>query len=132
MDVQFRQHNDPVSPREVKTEVCRLADLADPGSREFSVGEGDWPYRGFVVRHGDRVRAYRNRCVHAGHPLNWKPDAFLTRDGDYIICASHGAMFAPDDGACVAGPCAGRSLERLAVEVRDGRVYVTLPGDHSA
>lgn len=111
----------------MKTEVCRLDDLEDPGSRGFTVGEGEWPFQGFVVRRGDEVRAYRNSCPHAGHRLDWKPDAFLTRDGRYIICASHGATFEMHSGICIAGPCPGKSLRSLAVELRDGRVIVTVP-----
>ena len=30
--------------------VARLADLGDPGAREFFVGDGDWPFRGFLVQ----------------------------------------------------------------------------------
>ena len=29
--------------------VARLADVGDPGALEFIVGEGDWPFRGFLV-----------------------------------------------------------------------------------
>lgn len=109
------------------TRVCALETLADPGSYEFRTGEGDWPFRGFVVRRGDGVWAYRNYCVHAGHPLNWKPHAFLTRDKEHIICASHGALYELDTGLCVAGPCPGKTLKRLAVEIRDGEVWVGVP-----
>jgi nitrite reductase/ring-hydroxylating ferredoxin subunit len=107
--------------------ICRLGDLADPGSREFRVGEGDWPFVGFLVRRGDRVFAYRNYCMHVGHPLNWKPDEFLTRDREHIICASHGAMYEIDSGVCVAGPCAGRQLHALEVTIRADEVYVRCP-----
>jgi nitrite reductase/ring-hydroxylating ferredoxin subunit len=107
--------------------IGRLDELDDPGCREFSVGEGDWPFRGFVVRQGGRVFAYENHCAHAGHPLNWGPDRFLTRDGRAIICASHGALYAIDSGSCLGGPCKGQSLRRVACEIRDGDVYVAVP-----
>lgn len=107
--------------------VGPLAELDDPGCREFTIGEGDWPFRGFVVRRGDTVYAYQNFCVHAGHPLNWKPDGFLTKDNDAIICSSHGAMFSIEGGKCLGGPCRGKALKRVAAEVRDGVVYVTGP-----
>jgi nitrite reductase/ring-hydroxylating ferredoxin subunit len=107
--------------------ICRLGDLADPGSREFRVGEGDWPFVGFLVRRGDRVFAYRNYCMHVGHPLNWKPDEFLTRDRKHIICASHGAMYEIASGLCVAGPCAGRTLDALEVTVNGDEIYVRCP-----
>lgn len=107
--------------------VCRLDELADPGCREFRIGEGDWPFRGFVVRRGDAVYAYRNVCAHAGHPLNWQPDSFLTADRNQIICASHGAIYEIENGECVAGPCPGKRLEPVEVEVRDGAVIVRGP-----
>ena len=103
-------------------ELCALAQIADPGARELSWGEGDWPLRLFVVRRDGAVYAYLNRCPHAGHELNLRPDEFLTRDGDLIMCRSHGAQFQIADGLCVAGPCPGASLEAIAVEIVDGTV----------
>jgi nitrite reductase/ring-hydroxylating ferredoxin subunit len=110
-----------------EVDVGRLDDLGDPGSIEFRIGDGDWPFKGFVVRQGKDVFAYQNVCPHAGHPLNWKPDSFLTPAGDAIICASHGAMFEIVTGVCVAGPCPGLQLKAMPVAIRDGRVYVTGP-----
>ena len=107
--------------------VGPLADIDDPGCLEFRIGEGDWPFKGFVVRQGDSVFAYQNFCVHAGHPLNWSENRFLTPDKDAIICASHGATFEIDSGLCVAGPCVGKSLRPVEVEVTDGVVFVTGP-----
>jgi nitrite reductase/ring-hydroxylating ferredoxin subunit len=107
--------------------VGRLDDLDDPGCREFEIGEGDWPLAGFVVRQGTRVFAYRNHCMHVGHPLNWAPDDFLTRDRRHIICASHGAMYEIDTGLCIAGPCPGRKLVALKASVRDDLIYVAWP-----
>lgn len=98
--------------------VCTRAELAEHGARGFSVGEGDWPLRGFVVALPDGgLRAYRNRCPHAGHPLDLLPHRFLTPDRRHIICSSHGALFEPATGRCVAGPCPGRSLHELPVAV---------------
>ena len=108
-------------------EVCRLADLGDPDSREFRIGEGDWPFRGFIVRRGDAVYAYQNFCVHVGHPLNWVPHGFLTKERNAIICASHGAQYEIDTGLCFAGPCIGKSLRKVECDVRNGAVFVTGP-----
>ena len=109
----------------VEVAVGRLDELSDPGCREFQIGEGDWPLYGFVVRQGDDVFAYENYCVHVGHPLNWAPDAFLTKDRSSIICASHGALYEIDTGLCFAGPCIGKSLRAIDAAVRDGMVYVS-------
>jgi nitrite reductase/ring-hydroxylating ferredoxin subunit len=101
--------------------VGPLADIDDPGCREFTIGDGDWPFRGFVVRRGDEVRAYQNYCVHVGHPLNWRPDSFLTPDKDRIICASHGAMYDIDTGECAGGPCRGRTPPEPGATPGQGR-----------
>jgi len=110
---------------DIEVAVGRLDELGDPGCREFTIGDGDWPLHGFVVRQGGEIYAYENYCVHVGHPLNWMPDAFLTKDRRSIICASHGAMYEIDTGLCFAGPCLGKSLRAVAVAVRDGIVYVS-------
>ena len=107
--------------------VGRLSKLEDPGCREFSIGEGDWPFRGFVVRQGDEVFAYQNHCVHAGHPLNWSPNSFLTKDGSAIICASHGATYKIESGQCFAGPGSGKTLRKVESTVRNGVIYVIGP-----
>ena len=65
-----------------------------------------------------------NRCPHAGHPLNWRPDEFLTPDRSLIICRSHGALFQIRDGRCVAGPCAGQSLRELPVRIENDQVIL--------
>ena len=114
-----------MATREVS--VGLLEELDDPGCPEFTIGAGDWSFMGFVVRQGGDVYAYQNYCMHAGHPLNWAPDKFLTKDRSAIICASHGALYDIRSGECFAGPCPGKSLRKVAVEVRDGVVYVTGP-----
>lgn len=110
-----------------EVEVGPLDDLGDPGCREFSIGNGDWPFKGFVVRQGDEVFAYQNFCAHVGHPLNWMPDAFLSKDRRSIQCASHGALYEIETGLCFKGPCTGKSLRPVQVEVRDGTIFVTGP-----
>jgi nitrite reductase/ring-hydroxylating ferredoxin subunit len=104
--------------------ICPLHELADPGARGFTLGAGEWPLRGFVVRRGDTVRAYVNHCPHAGFPLNWRPDQFLAPGGGLILCVMHGALFDIGSGECVSGPCAGLGLQSLPVAVRHG--YVVL------
>ena len=103
--------------------VCRLSEL-EGGARGFTLGSGDWPLRGFVVRVGATVRGYLNRCPHAGHPLDLLPQRFLTADGSLILCSSHGALFEKATGLCVAGPCAGRALTPIALQVSCGFVLL--------
>lgn len=104
------------------TELCALADLGDPGARGFRFRAEDKLFAGFVVRVGDEIRGYVDSCPHAGWPLAAMDDRFLTRDGRFVLCSGHGALFAPLDGACVAGPCMGERLNPWAVALRDGRI----------
>ncbi len=123
--------------RVVDTErvLCSVAEVREHGCRGFMLGEGDWPLRGFVVHVPDGYRAYVNWCPHAGHPLNLKPHQFLTPDGALIQCCSHGALFERAGGLCIAGPCAGKSLHALPVQVVDGYILlvegVALSSPHS-
>ena len=114
------------------TVLATLTDIPDGGTKGFTLGEGDWPLRGLLVRLGDTVHGYVNRCPHAGHRLNFMPDRFLTPDGTLILCQSHGALFDKATGDCVAGPCPGEALTRLPVETRDGQVRLAADVDIDA
>jgi nitrite reductase/ring-hydroxylating ferredoxin subunit len=107
--------------------ICPLHELDDPGARAFTMGEGDWPLRGFVVRHRDTVRAYANHCPHAGFPLDSVPGRFLAPGTSIILCGMHGALFDLESGRCLSGPCSGLSLRALSVRVERG--YVMLADD---
>ncbi|MGH0037514.1 MAG: Rieske (2Fe-2S) protein [Myxococcota bacterium] len=112
--------------------VCRVDAIPDGEARGFQVpawaettaGDAGRPLRVLIWRRGDRLRAYRNRCPHRGTPLDWVQDHFMDREGQHLVCATHGALFRPDDGHCVRGPCAGDRLDPVPVEVRGGDVYV--------
>lgn len=106
-------------------DLCAAEALADggPGVR-FAVTVGARDATGFVVRFRGHVRAYLNRCAHVAMELDWQPGMFFDADGEYLICATHGALYDPASGACVGGPCLGRGgLRALDVFERDGRVW---------
>lgn len=105
--------------------LCRLHDLADPGSRGFTLQTAEGLKDIFVVRRGEDVYAYMNHCPHTGSPLDWQPDQFLNLDRTLIQCATHLALFRIADGRCVAGPCAGQALTSVAVTHKDGWVLVS-------
>jgi nitrite reductase/ring-hydroxylating ferredoxin subunit len=109
---------------DVQRVICRLDDLGESGARGFAIGGGAWPLRGFVVRINAEVRGYINSCPHAWHPLNLAPHRFLTPDASLILCSSHGALFEKLTGYCVAGPCAGKSLRTVPLEIAGGFVLL--------
>jgi nitrite reductase/ring-hydroxylating ferredoxin subunit len=102
--------------------LCTLASLPDSGARNFVLQIGEAFFHGFVVRRGEQVFGYVDRCPHAGLPLAQALDQYLTRDGELILCSWHGALFRPEDGRCVGGPCAGQALTPWPVTVADGMV----------
>jgi nitrite reductase/ring-hydroxylating ferredoxin subunit len=105
--------------------LCSEQDLTATGCREFRLGSGDWPMRGFVVRAADgSIHAYVNRCAHQRYPLNYDRDRFLTSDGSAIVCYVHLALFEPGTGLCFSGPCSGLSLARVPVQVEGGQVLL--------
>ena len=81
----------------------------------------------FIVNHEGTYHAYVNECPHAGTTLDQWPNEFWTEDRAYLICATHGAIFAPATGVCIEGPCPGAQLERLRVTREGDAVIVSFP-----
>jgi nitrite reductase/ring-hydroxylating ferredoxin subunit len=98
--------------------------IADGKARAFVLQLRAGRFHGFVVRRGDQVRGYVDRCPHMGLPLAQVLDDYLTPAGDLIVCSWHSALFRVDDGACVGGPCNGQRLTEWPVTVED-RVLMT-------
>ena len=97
--------------------LCRLEQIEDGEAKGFSIERDGEPLEIFVVRQDGRVYGYVNSCPHVGTPLDWAPDQFMSEDGGHIQCSTHGALFQIEDGACIAGPCAGDSLRPARVSV---------------
>jgi nitrite reductase/ring-hydroxylating ferredoxin subunit len=78
----------------------------------------------FAVRAAGRAVAYLNRCAHVAMELDWQPGDFFEPDGEFLICATHGALYDPATGACRGGACAGHGgLRPLTVVERNGAVW---------
>jgi len=104
--------------------ICALADMPVNKARGFTLyGDNDEKLELIIWRRGDAFTGFVNQCPHMGLPLETFPDRFLSADGDALICSAHGAHFR-FDGACFSGPCQGQNLRRVALSVRDGRIYL--------
>ncbi|WP_397449866.1 Rieske (2Fe-2S) protein [Pseudomonas sp. NA-150] len=90
--------------------LCTSDHLPESRSRGFDINGRNL----LAVRREGQVFVYRNRCPHRGVPLEWQTDEFLDTSGSLIQCATHGALFLIESGECVAGPCAGASLNSVA------------------
>jgi nitrite reductase/ring-hydroxylating ferredoxin subunit len=105
--------------------LCEASELAEGRAQGFLPDE-DGNDRLFIVCHQGALHAWRNACPHmAGAPMAWKRDAYLSPDGQHIMCFAHGARFEPDTGLCVHGPCRGQYLKRVNLEIDvQGKIWL--------
>ena len=76
----------------------------------------------FAVRYAGVVYAYLNRCSHVPMEVDYLPKQFFDSTGHWLMCAPHGAMYAPQTGHCSLGPCRG-GLIKIETSEADGVVY---------
>jgi nitrite reductase/ring-hydroxylating ferredoxin subunit len=103
--------------------VCASSDLQERGKGvQWDVLYCGREERAFALRFDGNVVAYLNRCAHVPTELDWQPDEFLDSDKRYIICAVHGAVYAPTTGACVMGRCGRAGLVPVSVREEGGEL----------
>lgn len=104
------------------TLLCNTEDIALPGAKGFTFGDGLDRFDMFVVRTANGIFAYVNACPHAFTTLETFDDRFLTRTQDQILCTTHGALFDLEDGFCTSGPCAGKNLVPLTLNIEGEKI----------
>lgn len=103
--------------------LCPSSRLEDSGlAFSFDLCWREQSLRAFVIRYRGEVHGYLNRCTHVAMEMDYMPDRFFDETGEWLICATHGAVYAPDTGAGLAGPCRG-GLIALTVREHEGMVY---------
>lgn len=104
--------------------VCEANALEEGGKGvRFPVTAGSENTTGFVVRYGGAVYGYLNRCAHVPIELDWNEGEFFESGGLYLICATHGAMYAPETGRCEGGPCRGGRLRKIEIVEKENQVF---------
>ncbi|MGQ0532091.1 MAG: Rieske (2Fe-2S) protein [Caulobacteraceae bacterium] len=101
---------------DVLPDLCAIVVTPDAGAPFVSI---------ILTRRGDQIAAFHNKCPHAGYPLQRADGRIVIQEGRYIVCGAHGASFTLDGGVCAGGPCNGDPLERIEIELREGKI-VTL------
>lgn len=76
----------------------------------------------FAVRYQDQVYAYLNRCAHVPMEMDYQANRFFDSSGRWLMCATHGATYQPQTGACRSGPCRG-GLTKIETSEENGVVY---------
>jgi nitrite reductase/ring-hydroxylating ferredoxin subunit len=104
--------------------ICAAADLEEGGKGvRFPVTAGGEDGTGFVVRYHGIVYAYLNRCAHVPIELDWNEGQFFESTGLYLMCSTHGAIYAPETGRCEGGPCRGGRLRPITVIEKENQVF---------
>lgn len=83
----------------------------------------------FLIRFNGAARAYLNQCAHTPIELDWNAGEFFDDSRLYLICATHGALYAPENGRCLGGRCRGHGgLRPLHIAEIDGAIYLDESG----
>jgi nitrite reductase/ring-hydroxylating ferredoxin subunit len=103
--------------------LCNTRDLTDGGDAvPFDVVYAGQTCRAFAIRYRGRAHAYLNRCRHVAMEMDFQPNRFFDDTGQWLLCATHGAAYQPDTGACAGGPCRG-GLIAIALSEEGGVVH---------
>ena len=103
--------------------LCNSDQLQDSGEAvPFDVNYEGQTCRAFAVRFEGRSHAYLNRCAHVAMEMDFQPNQFFDSSGQWLICATHGAMYDPASGECVGGPCRS-GLVKIGLEEQQGVVH---------
>lgn len=112
--------------------IAKVEELPPGRVKKFWLICDKYRVDGFLVNSQGSFHAYVNRCRHMTTPLDFMRDQFFSEDGQHLMCYTHGALYEPATGLCIAGPCKGELLYPLPVRVESGDVLVGCPqGDLS-
>jgi nitrite reductase/ring-hydroxylating ferredoxin subunit len=107
--------------------VASVADVSPGTVKKFWLICQKYRLDAFLINDRGSFHAYVNRCRHMPTPLDFVRDEFLSDDGRYLRCYTHGATYEFATGLCIDGPCKGESLYRLPVQIDKGEVLVGCP-----
>lgn len=109
--------------------VGRVGEIPAGKSKKFVLDVGGREVECFLVHWQGGHYAYVNKCRHIVMSLDWVENRFFDEDGRYVLCATHGALFEPASGECVAGPPFGKRLIAVPLEVLGDEIYARVPED---
>ena len=108
--------------------LARLDDIPDGGVHLLPLDGGANPFPVILLRSGDIVFAYVNRCAHFGVPLASRVEHLYAQPHEHIRCSVHYARYRWQDGLCVQGDCVNEYLLKIPVVVTGGNVVVSDEG----
>ena len=120
----------PRASRRPQRYLVGRTDEIKPGeSRKFLLPIEGADEECFIVNFRGEFHAYVNRCRHVPIAMDWVDNHFFAEGGGFLMCQTHGALYDPVSGECVAGPAiaCGKFLFRVPLEVERGSIYARLP-----
>lgn len=102
----------------LQQKICDYKSLSELSAKEFKLKKD-----AFLIYFKEHCYAYENSCPHTGVSLNWQEEQFFSFDGLFLQCSLHGALFEPESGSCIRGPCVGKNLNKINIVVENGIVY---------
>lgn len=107
--------------------IARVGEITPGNTKKFFLLVDGRETECFLVNYGGGLFAYVNRCRHVPMTMDWVENQFLTEDGRYILCATHGAAYEPETGECIFGPPCGKVLSRVPLAIDGDRVLAHRP-----
>jgi nitrite reductase/ring-hydroxylating ferredoxin subunit len=99
--------------------LCRVEEIPEYGLKTVSFFEREV----LVLKAAGKLKVYLNSCTHLGGSLK--------RQGDVLVCQSHGAEFDCCNGHCLAGPPSpGTRLLELPTLVENGLLIYSADYDY--
>jgi len=107
----------------MRQKICEIKSLKNLSGKEFLLENVEIKQDAFLIYFNEHCYAYENSCPHTGVNLNWQKGQFFSLDGLYLQCSLHGALFEPDTGLCIRGPCKGERLKKMTIVIENGVVF---------
>lgn len=104
-----------VSEAEKPAFIANSADLKEGTALKLEIRSEP----GILIFYRGSLHAFSAICTHMGCPVSGR----LLASKGILECPCHGSVFDPLTGERISGP-APRSLRRLKIEIKDGKVYV--------
>ena len=108
--------------------IARVGEIGPGETKKFLLVCDGRELEGFLVNFAGAHHAYVNRCRHVPMSLDWVENQFFTEDGRFLQCATHGAVYRPETGECVAGPPCGQTLHRIPLRIAGDEIVAECPG----
>lgn len=104
--------------------IAAVDEVPADGTLLYTLADGGDEREAILLKLSDgTVTSFLNYCMHWTDVKLDTGDGAPVRNGD-VVCRKHAATFEKDSGLCTHGPCEGAQLDPVAVETRDGDVFL--------